>query len=159
MLLKLHFPAAPGPQRPVFLQFRVCHVTRRLHHGGSRGTGKGCNCWAREGGWGLEVEHVEVRICWRARQAHSGAGGQWKAIWGAEARVGYLLLESTAESPLKLYPVDREGPPFFWRVVGVFTCDLCSVKYLLEGSLGSQGLTAYGRLKRWLEFWGQVTEI
>ncbi|KAL0619080.1 hypothetical protein AAY473_011760 [Plecturocebus cupreus] len=41
---KTTFPTRPRAQYLVSSHFRVCHVTLRSRHGGSRGAGRECNC-------------------------------------------------------------------------------------------------------------------
>lgn len=124
MQLKLHFPGGPGPQSLFSLHFRVYHVIPRLHHGGSRGTGKGYNCWAREGKTKVRWSGLEGSV-WRCGAAAGQAGplqggrpGSAGPV-GVEARVGGQFLEGTG----KAYPHTSSGREalcwalFLWPVL------------------------------------------
>lgn len=161
MLLKLHFPGSLGPS--ILFSFSSGFVTwlpgctmaeaeeqvkavtagRRKVVGGLR--------WSM---WRCEAAGEQGRLT-------AGLAGSERPF--REQRRGWDTCSWRTLQKAHLNPLQAiaRRPPFFffWRAVGVFLCDLCSVKFLLEGSVGSQGLTAYRRHKRWLEFWGQVTEI
>lgn len=92
MELKLHFPAGFWCQWLVFLSLPGMSHDSRLHHGGSRGAGKGSNCWQGKGREG-EVVGGLVWSVWRCgypaglRKAILRNRGGWDACsWRAPGK-------------------------------------------------------------------------